>query len=45
MNRRDLEEMRLRLEARQIERAADHPALLVLAGAGFFLLFLITAFI
>jgi len=45
MNRRDLEEMRRRLEARQIERATDHPAMLVLAGSMFALTFLILAFI
>ena len=45
MNQRDLEDMRRRLEARQIEQAADHPALVVLAGAFFFLLLLITAFV
>lgn len=45
MNRRDLEEMRQRLAERQAAQAADHPALLVLTGAMFFLLFLILAFI
>ena len=45
MNRRELEEMRRRLAERQAAQAADHPALLVLTGVMFFLLFLIMAFI
>ena len=45
MNRRELEELRQRLAERQAAQAADHPAMLVLAGAMFFLLFLILAFI
>jgi hypothetical protein len=45
MNRRDLEELRRRLEERQAAQVADPFALVVLAAAFFFLLFLITAFI
>ena len=45
MNRRDLEEMRRRLADRQVAETVDHPAMLMLAGAMFFLLFIVAAFI
>jgi len=41
MNRRDIEEMRRRLEARQAAEAADHPAMLIVGAVAFIFLIVV----